>query len=233
MNKIILKIGLFSLILTGIFSCKNKENEFADQRIKELQNYVDSLKAISTEDAKINWLQISETFDKKSANATDALANVDEQKRTTSQIRIDATTLEYDEFKVEREVKATPEDTMTSAGTTNFNLNSSQSLRNRLFGAGRIGNDMSFSWVNKNNILSVYETFFQSYKDNKKDFSREDYDEIKLMYEALDSRKNKIEKEGLSADDNRKIAALKLKFGPMFKVNRIGAKSTETSKAKE
>jgi hypothetical protein len=92
---------------------------------------------------------------------------------------------------------------------------------------------MNFSWVNKDNILSVYDAFFQSYKDNKENFTREDYDEVKLMYEALDSRKNTVEKEGLSSEDNGKIASIKFKFGPMFKMNRIGAKSRETADAKE
>ena len=108
-----------------------------------------------------------------------------------------------------------------------------QILRDRLFGAGKIGEDMNFAWVNKNNILKTYDTFFQAYKDNKSNFSREDYDEIKLMYEALDSRKNTVEKEGLSAEDNNKIASIKFKFGPMFKINRMGAKGREAEKAKE
>jgi hypothetical protein len=54
-----------------------------------------------------------------------------------------------------------------------------------------------------------------------------------LMYEALDSRKNTVEKEGLSSEDNGKIASIKFKFGPMFKMNRMGAKSRETAEAKE
>ncbi|MNR59162.1 hypothetical protein D3C85_1803590 [compost metagenome] len=53
------------------------------------------------------------------------------------------------------------------------------------------------------------------------------------MYEALDSRKNTVEKEGLSAEDNRKIAGLKIKFAPMYTVNRMGAKSEETASAKK
>ena len=75
--------------------------------------------------------------------------------------------------------------------------------------------------------------FFEAYKNNKEGFSREDYDEIKLMYEALDTRKNTVEKEGLSSSDNADISSIKMKFGPMFKVNRVGAKSREGSEAKE
>ena len=46
-------------------------------------------------------------------------------------------------------------------------------------------------------------------------------------------RKNTFEKEGLTAEDNRKIAALKLRFAPMYTVNRMGAKSEEMKEAKQ
>ena len=76
-------------------------------------------------------------------------------------------------------------------------------------------------------------TFLNHINKIKSDFTREDYDEIKLMFEALDARKNTVEKEGLSSEDNRKIASIKFKFSPMFKVNRAGAKSRENQEAKE
>lgn len=224
MNKNVLKFGLLSVILLGLNSCKNKESELADKRISELESYVDSLKTVSAEDMEANWDQIAEDFDRKSTEANDALASLDEEAKTTSQVRVTTSTTKYDELKASIEAKAS---------ATPAAVSPSQSLRDRLFGAGKIGDDMSFAWVNKNNILSVYETFFQSYKDNKENFSREDYDEIKLMYEALDNRKNVVEKEGLTSDDNGQIAAIKMKFGPMFKVNRIGAKAREGAEAKE
>lgn len=223
----VVKMGLFSMIVLGMTSCKNEEKEMADKRISELESYVDSLNAVSAEERAANWEQIASDFDTKSANANDALANLDESTKATSQEKIAASTLKYEELKAS--VVATPVVNTTTTGTPSAN----QLLRDRLFGAGKIGDDMSFAWVNKDNVLQVYETFFQSYKDNKGDFSREDYDEIKLMYEALDNRKNTVEKEGLSSEDNGKIASIKLKFGPMFKVNRIGAKSRETAEAKE
>jgi hypothetical protein len=49
--------------------------------------------------------------------------------------------------------------------------------------------------VNATNILGVYDQFVNTVKDNKDNYSREDWDEIKLMYEALDSRKNTVEKK--------------------------------------
>lgn len=223
----VVKMGLFSMIVLGMTSCKNEEKEMADKRISELESYVDSLNSVSAEERAANWEQIAADFDAKSTNANDALTNLDESTKATSQEKIAASTSKYEELKASVVANSTVNATNTATPSAN------QLLRDRLFGAGKIGDDMSFAWVNKDNALQVYETFFQSYKDNKANFSREDYDEIKLMYEALDNRKNTIEKEGLSSEDNGKIASIKLKFGPMFKVNRIGAKSRETAEAKE
>ncbi|CAM3575990.1 hypothetical protein [Flavobacterium psychrophilum] len=232
MKKSVSKFGLFSMILLGMVSCKNKERELADKRISELENYVDSLKTVSAEDREANWDIISQDFETKNANAKAALTSIDQDSKAKSQEKIDASNATYDEYKVivstKLEEEQTPEDVVKPVKTS-----PSQLLRDRLFGAGKVGTDMSFTWVNKDNILKVYDNFFQSYKQNKSNFTREDYDEIKLMYEALDSRKNTVEKEGLSSEDNGKIASIKLKFAPMFKVNRMGAKSRENQEAKE
>ena len=232
MKKSMLKFGLFTMMLLGMVSCKNKEKEMADQRISELESYVDSLKNVTAQEREANWDKISQDFETKNTNAKDALAGLDEESKTKSQEKLDASNAKYNEYKVIASTKPEPVK-VTNETPVVTKPNSSQLLRDRLFGAGKIGNDMSFAWVNKDNILKVYDNFFQSYKDNKGDFTREDYDEIKLMYEALDSRKNTVEKEGLSSEDNGKIASIKFKFAPMFKINRIGAKSRENEKAKE
>jgi hypothetical protein len=224
----VLKTGLLSAILIGSFSCKNNNNEVAETRIAALESYVDSLKTVSSAEVESNWEQITADYNRKTNDANVALSTADEATKAASQGRVDASIAKYDEFKVNYQNNAISTDPVIQ--TTN---NPSQSLRDRLFGAGKIGNDMSFDWVNKNNIVDVYDKFFESYKENRSDFSREDYDEIKLMFEALDNRKNTIEKEGLSSSDNMKIASIKVKFNPMFQLNRVGAKARETAEAKE
>ena len=92
---------------------------------------------------------------------------------------------------------------------------------------------MEFAWVNKDNILRVYDNFTSTVEKNKESYSREDWDEIKLYYEALDTRKNTVENEGLSGSDNMKIASIKFKFAPLLKANRMGSKAEENSEAKE
>lgn len=224
MKKIALKFGIFSMVALGLVSCKNEEKEMADKRISSLESYVDSLKAVSAADLETNWNQISIDYDRKTTEANDAVAKLNEDVKAASQEKLNSASMKYNE------VKATVTESMEAKKVV---VNPNQMLRNKFFGAGKIGEDMNFSWVNKDNILNTYETFFQAYKDNKGNFSREDYDEVKLMYEALDSRKNTVEKEGLSSEDNGKIASIKFKFAPMFKINRIGAKARENEAAKE
>lgn len=228
MNKNVLKTGLLSAILIGSFSCKNNKNEVAETRIAALESYVDSLKTVSSAEVESNWEQITADYNRKTNDANVALSTADEATKAASQGRVDASIAKYDELKVSYENKASAIDPAIQTAK-----NPSQLLRDRLFGAGKIGNDMSFAWVNKDNILDVYDKFFESYKENRSDFSREDYDEIKLMFEALDNRKNTVEKEGLSSSDNMKIASIKVKFNPMFQLNRVGAKARETAEAKE
>ena len=113
-------------------------------------------------------------------------------------------------------------------------LSHSRRLADALFGPGNVvGNDMTFAWVNKDNILSVYKQFYETYDANKDDYSRQDLDKIKAWYEALDARKNTVEKEGLSSDDNGEIARIKTKFAPSFRWERMTAKGDENEKAKD
>lgn len=230
MKKSVLKLGALSVVLLGIVSCTNKEKEVADKKIDELENYIDSIATLSAESRQTNWDQIEADYQTKNTSANEGLLNLNQDDKESLQEKVNASNTKYDDIKYS---VITVKESETLIKENNANNNSSQLLRDRLFGAGKIGSDMSFNWVNKDNILSVYENFFESYKQNKSDFTREDYDEVKLLFEALDSRKNTVEKEGLSSEDNNQIASIKLKFSPMFKMNRIGAKSRENQEAKE
>ncbi|TRX00146.1 hypothetical protein [Flavobacterium gawalongense] len=219
-----LVLGL-AVIAMGFASCKDEKAEQADKTVDTYVMYVDSVGNVAAEDAKGNWQGIEATYELKSGEAEAAIANMKDnaaaqERLDASRAKYEALKAKYDAEKAEQEIVAVP-------------VNAKQQLRNALFGQGKIGDDMNFSWVNAANIHSVYQQFIHTAEDNKDSYSREDWDEIKLMYEALDSRKNTVEKEGLSSDDNRKIAALKFKFAPMLKVNRMGAKSGEMKRAKE
>jgi len=209
-----------AIIALGFTSCKKDEKEWqGDKAVDTYVVYVDSVEKASAGDAQTDWDQIDAVYQLRMSEAEASLAN--SKDSIQAQERILASKTKYEALKAKMVVAAAPVP------------NSKQQLRNALFGEGKIGDDMNFGWVNKDNILAVYQQFVDTAEANKDNYSREDWDEIKLMYEALDSRKNTVEKEGLSSDDNRKIAGLKLKFAPMLTFNRVGAKTEEMKEAKE
>ena len=223
MKKNVFRIGILAVAFLAFVSCKDEKQAQAEKTVNNYVVYVDSLGNVAADDAKANWEAIDADYQMRVSAAESSLTESDNEalreKLAVSKAKYEALKAKY---SAELEAEKIP-----AVKTPN------QLVRDRFFGEGKVGEDMNFSWVNKDNILQVYQDFYDSYKANKGDFSREDFDETKLLYEALDSRKNTVEKEGLSSEDNNKIASIKFKFAPEFKVNRIGAKARETKEAKE
>ena len=208
-------------VAVGVTSCKNEDQKQAEKTVEKYQMYVDSISKVAQKDAIENWENIEAKYIEAKAEAEIAIEKAENKEELSAQVN--DYSMKYDEFKTTVVAEKSKMD--ATAGTSK--------IRMSLLGNSAVGNDMQFAWVTKDNILSVYENFVKTVQKNKDNYSREDWDEIKLLYEALDNRKNTVEKEGLSSEDNRKIAGLKLKFGPMYTVNRMGTKAEENSKAKK
>ncbi len=214
-----LVVGM-AVIALGFTSCKDDKQKEAEKAVNTYVVYVDSLSNVAIEDAKGNWQAIEANYELKNSQAETALSDLKDD--IAQKEKIEASRVKYEALKAKM-----------IADLEASKPNPKQIMRNALFGEGKVGNDMNFDWVNAENIHSVYQQFVHTVEDNKDSYTREDWDEIKLMYEALDSRKNTVEKEGLSSEDNRKIAGLKMKFTPMYTLNRMGAKSAEMKEAKQ
>jgi len=222
MKKGIVLLGATVMAL-NLSSCKNEQEEKAKVTVDHYTTYVDSVSAVASADVKANWEEIAARSEQQLADAKAALANL--KDKTAAEEKVLAAETKYNEWKAKVETEVAAEKATTADRPT--------ALRNAFFGEGKLGADMNFNWVNKDNILAVYENFTKTYYDNRESYSREDFDKIKQMYEALDSRKNTVEKEGLSTGDNLKIAAIKTKFGPVFKWERGTAKASENADAKK
>lgn len=224
MENIKLVLGMVAIAIM-FTACKDEREEQAQMKVDSYVVYVDSVSAISEVDAVENWEGIESSYQLRYEEAEVSMSDLKDSAQT--QTKLDASKEKYEALKAKVEAQRIAAE---AAKTTS---NTKQQMRNSLFGDGKIGDDMNFAWVNAANIHNVYQQFVGTVDNNKDKYSREDWDEIKLLYEALDSRKNTVEKEGLSAQDNRKIAGLKAKFAPMYSVNRIGAKSSEMKEAKQ
>jgi hypothetical protein len=206
------------LTALGFTSCTNEKQTNAEKAVADYENYVDSISKVTTLDLKTDWDSIENMHQNRKMAAETALQELEDRKELEGKIVVSSE--KYEMYKA-------------SYLAQQPKIVSKTQIRTALFGNDDIGNDMSLNWVNKDNILKVYDNFVANVEKNKDTFSREDWDEVKLLYEALDTRKNTVENEGLTSSDNMKIASIKFKFAPMLKINRIGAKSEENSEAKE
>ncbi|WP_309608317.1 hypothetical protein [Flavobacterium sp.] len=227
MKNLGLLLGISSVFVL-FTSCKDEKKVQAQKSIDSYVVYVDSLENIESTDTVANWDEIDAAYQMKSTEAENALASLEQSEKEQARLNESKSKYEALKAKMEANMQVKKEIPATTTATS-----TRKSLKNTFFGDGKVGDDMNFNWVNKNNILEVYSNFVNTAQKNKDSYSREDWDEIKLMYEALDSRKNTVEKEGLSGSDNTKIASLKVQFAPMFTLNRMGAKSDESAKAKK
>lgn len=215
------KISTFAMItaMLGMIACNSKDKG-AEQSVKNLNMYVDSIEHDHTNyiNDENYWPTVESTYEEKRQQVEAKASQLDEKQRA-----------EYAELQ--KEYAALKEKYNAERAQTKAN-NYRLLLRNALFGEGVIGDDMSFNFMTAANAKSVYENFVNTVSANKDTYSREDWDEVKVLYEAMDNRKNTIEKE-LTGADNRSIAAQKIRFTTIKAANRPGAKAEENAASKE
>lgn len=206
-------------------SCKDEAKMTAEKNVNHYVVFVDSVNGLDEAEREANWEAIQAEYELRLAKADSALAVLENDAQSSE--KVTEGKAKYETVKTTTIAKVEEKKAAESA-------TSGSGLADTLFGTGMVvGSDMTFAWVNKDNILSVYQKFYEAFDANKDSYSRQDLDKIKAWYEALDARKNTVEKEGLSSEDNNKIASLKLKFGPKFKWERVTAKSEENKDAKK
>lgn len=210
------------ILLFAITSCKDIEKEQVSSSVDNYETYVDSITSLSYEEAQPNWDDIGSTVEVRKREAENQIQRV--EKKSDYQNQINLTSEKFVEYR---------ETFLTTKQEKDLTSHPSQALRNSLFKNQVIGSDLNFNSINKDNILNVYDYFVTTVINNRDSYSTEQWKEIKSLYEALDERKNVVEKEGLSNDDNLKIAALKLKFAPLYKIENLESKIEDKIKTEK
>ena len=225
MTKINLVITV-AIVITGFTACNNGVTDQAKQDAMGLNKYVDSVVGLAPVYTVSNWTALDNGYQERAMKAEKIVVTLEDADKA----KVEESKVQYAALKETYETKLKENEAAEklAAATPDYR----QVLRNRLFGEGKIGTDMKFGFVTADNILSVYQNFVNTVADNKKNYSREDWDEIKVLYEALDTRKNAVEKD-LASSDNMKIAGLKIKFVSIKATHRGGTKAEENAAAKQ
>jgi hypothetical protein len=215
-----------AIVSIGFTACKSSSDE-AKKDAEVLTMYVDSVENLAPVYTFENWTVIDNGYNERALNAEKTNAALKEEDRD----KTEASKAKYATLKAKYEfnIKENEANAKLNGGAANFR----KVLRDRLFGEGKIGDDMKFEFVTAANIHGVYKNFVDRVDENRKNYTREDWDEINVLYEALDTRKNTVEKEGLTSGDNNKIALLKVKYAAINATHRGGTKLAENKEAKQ
>ncbi len=212
------------VVMLTMASCKNSEKENPYAQVDAYENYIDSISNVGIQDISERWDEVEKAVKERKKEADRELQSLKDNDKRIDQYRqkVYSTNERYKYFRLNVMNEMHKRETE----------NTIQNLRNSLFENMVIGNDYNFDWVNKDNILNTYDYFVNTVSENRNNYTREEWDEIKMLYEALDSRKNTVENEGLTSGDNAKIAALKLKFAPIYTTKRLETKVKENKESK-
>ena len=215
-----------AIVMTGFTACNNSAKDAAKLDAAILSQYVDSVENLHRVYTLENWTAIDNGYQERALTAEKTIATLEAGDRA----KADESKKKYAALKEAYQTKLQEKESEAKAAADTPDYR--QVLRNRLFGEGKIGSDMKFGFVTADNILSVYQHFVNTVSENKNEYTREDWDEIKVLYEALDTRKNTIEKD-LASSDNMKIAGQKVKFASIRATHRGGTKISENEEAKK
>jgi hypothetical protein len=149
MKKIKITFALIAIAIAST-SCKDEKHEKAQKDLNAYKEYVDSVSNIEEDKAIANWDAIENDYAKLKADAETSIESTAD--KTKLQSDLDDSESKYEELKSnvlsEKEKTADPKTARYKA----------------LFGESYINDDMKFTWVNKDNILSVYENFVNTVK---------------------------------------------------------------------
>ncbi|MBL0202298.1 MAG: hypothetical protein IPP81_19730 [Chitinophagaceae bacterium] len=222
------KLLIAAAIVSVGFTACNTENKEAKESVETLNVYVDSIENATPVYTTENWTAIDNGYQERAARAEKNLAALSAEEKA----KADASKAKYEALKAKYELAIKEQEMKNAMTPANTAPNFRKVLRDRLFGEGKIGDDMQFKFVTADNILGVYQNFVDAVADSKNNYTREDWDEINVLYEALDTRKNEVEKD-LKTADNLKIAGLKIKYASIASTHRGGTKVKENTDSKQ
>ncbi len=212
------KILIAALAVSALVACNNAEKHDLGAQVDGLQHWIDSVKSANSVYDSSTWVALDGQY--SAANAEINTAELKEEEKT----KLEASQKSWEEYKVVYVAKI--DETKKQQSMAEFNEEAKIRVAKNIFGEVAMMSAMDFSWVNAANILSTYNGFYEKFKANQSTYNSDELTYIKALYEALDQRKNEVEKDkAFKTSDNLKIAQTKTKFAMLFASEKIDAKS--------
>jgi outer membrane murein-binding lipoprotein Lpp len=206
-----IKITVAALLIGGIgflSSCDSASTNNDSKNLEEFEAYVNEL---STE-TEANWEEVEREYIVKRNKVSDEVGQLsDESKKEFEELKD-----KYETMKADANSKMDEMEANERAAKINEMYMIVQSN----------DRNMDLSNVTAENIKDVYANFV-TYIDNNQDaMSNEDWKEAELIWDALNERKNVVE-PNLKSENNQEIAKTKVKYAALKVANKPGAKADE------
>ena len=201
-------LGAATILTVSITSCEDKSHK--DDDVESFRVFVTDLSHQTKEEVKENWGELEKEYEEK-------VAVIDKKKdHLEDNIEEEYEQLKKDYNEMKADIKAEMETEENQHGHLHDLYNTI--LTNE--------GDMDLSAVNATNIEGIYSSFVAAVDLHKDDYTREDWDEVDVLWDALNKRKNEVE-DNLTSMQKVKIGEEKVKYGAYKSVNKLPAKSEE------
>jgi hypothetical protein len=202
--------SIMGLLLLSTIACTGPNRE-AEKEVKQLRHYVDSVEQTHQDyyEDEMYWAAADQYYTTKQSELDMKMADLSLQAQSDyKKLKADYAALKakYDAEKAKRKTQMT--------------------LFNSLYHDIKTGDDTRLLFMTPANAAMIYETFVTTVDNNKEVYSREDWNEIKAFYVAMNTRKDTIEKT-ISKKDNQKITGQKVKFVAIKALNRPMSESEQ------
>ncbi len=211
------KITVYSLFISLLFltACDRYDGE-NDTGYNEYRTYVNENRDNIDSNYDRDWAEIDTEYNRR---RTAAETNRDKWDQTRR-----------DEYvQLERDYNATRERHAAERARRTEATEAANRTANTLI---NVGYNEGLTNVTADNLFAVYENFVNTIDVNKDTYTAEQWTEVEKYWDQLNNRKNEVEPE-LDAEDNNKIATLKIKYGALKTFNKTSAKTEAKEESKE
>lgn len=192
------------IAFSAVVSCNNANTAYKAD-VNEFAGYVDSVDKAEPVYTEAQWQIIDDGYQKRlvKVEGVDKMEEDDQKKVAESKVQ-------YTALKGRYEAKITEVKTVD---------NNRMKIRNQLLGDAYPAMDDQWMFVTPQNIVDVYEKMVDNTRKYGDNYTDAEWAVAKAMWNALNDRKNQVEKD-ISTRDNLRIAGLKVAYAAIKSVNR-------------
>lgn len=198
-----------TVLCMSVVSCGGGEHQ-KDKDVESFRIFVTELKA-KNDEITDNWDEVEQKYQAK----VDKIEKKEAELESSLKEEYEQLKKDYAELKAKHEAHHVVEDNVSEGSLNDL-------YATILTNEG----DMDMSGVTSENIVSVYNNFVEIVKLHKNDYTREDWDEVDVLWDALNKRKNELE-DNLTSEDKLEIGEEKVEYGACKATNKLPAKSEE------